>query len=143
MIRRGDGHVLAGPRVRVGDAGRNLVSDHEVPVREGEAALRPSCRAGRELGRRLAQEVHRPEHGGPDRVVPGLVVLDLGLRAVIDVDRAGSRTLARRVRHRHVGVEDEAELDDREEDEQQRPEDEGELDEALATRGAAGVVGGD
>jgi hypothetical protein len=51
----------------------------------------------------------------------------------VDVDRPESRRVAGRVRHGHVGVEDEAELDDPEEDEKERRQDERKLDEALTS----------
>jgi hypothetical protein len=85
------------------------------------------------FGAVLRQEVHRRQLGRLDRVVAGEVVLRLRERRVVQVDRADARRLARRVRDRHVRVEDEPELDDAEQDDEQRHQDERELDQALAT----------
>ena len=87
----------------------------------------------------LRQHVHRREDLGPDALVPEQVVrrLRLAARAVVDVDRPHPGGVPRGVRHRHVRVEDEAELDDPEEDEEQREQDQRELDEALTSPAAS------
>jgi hypothetical protein len=77
--------------------------------------------------------VHFPPVGG---VVPVLRGAADGV--VVDVDRAGPRALTNGVLERDVGAEEQPELDDSHDQEQDGEQDEGELDQGLATHRTPG-----
>ena len=72
-----------------------------------------------------------------DRLAAQQVVLALPLVGVVLVDRAGAPRLTSGVADADVGGEQESELDDPHEDEDERQQDDGELDQRLAALGLA------
>ena len=114
-----------------------------VAVRDGQVAVRlrltggggagaVAVGRGGEMRRAECQEAHRAADRRQHLATALGVVPVPVVAVVVDVDRPHPRSLARGVRDRHLGPEEEAELDDRDHDEEDREQDERELDHRLA-----------